>query len=140
MSSNLEVYFCEKSKRAVQLVKPESIAPSCCHPKEKDAIIYQGHTLKLLLPNPADGTKEKHLPKAAFDGEKLIVKIGEIMHPMTSEHLIEWITIRYDNFVQHASFDHEETPQITFHIGSAKEVQIYSYCNLHGLWELNVKR
>lgn len=140
MAINLEVYFCEKSKKAVQLIKSQGIEPACCHPKDGNTISYQGNTLKLLRPEDADGAKEKHLPTAAFDGEKLIVKIGEVMHPMTSEHLIEWITILYDNFAQHGTFDHEETPQITFHVGSAKKVKIYSYCNLHGLWQITAER
>lgn len=140
MSVNLEVYYCEKNKKALQILKSQGIIP-CGNKAATDNIInYQGHTLKLLPANSSDGAQEKHLPTATFDGDSLIIKIGEVMHPMTSEHLIEWITIIYDNFVQHGTFDHEETPQITFHVGNAKKVDIYSYCNLHGLWKITATR
>lgn len=140
MATTLEVYHCEKSGTTVELIKSDGIQPLCNHPKSDHTIEYHGNTLEFVTANTTDAATEKHLPIAQFDGEKLIVKVGDVMHPMTSEHLIEWVTIVYDNFVQHGNFDSEQTPQITFNVGKASAVTVYAYCNLHGLWKTTVTK
>lgn len=140
MTTTLEVYQCEKTKAAIEIIKAEGIQPAKGSGPDSETVQYKGIPLKFLPANTSEGASEKHMPVAAFEGEKLIVKVGDVMHPMTSEHLIEWVTIVYDNFVQHGAFCSEQSPQITFHVGKASSVDVYAYCNLHGLWKVHLDR
>ncbi|MZP43246.1 hypothetical protein GTO89_09365 [Heliobacterium gestii] len=33
-----------------------------------------------------------------------------------------------------------QAPKALFHVGDAQEVDLYAYCNLHGLWKATVKK
>lgn len=140
MATTLEVYRCEKTKATVEVIKTHGIQPEGNHPKDKHTLTYHGKTLECITPETAEGAAEKHLPVASFEGDRLVVKVGDVMHPMTSEHLIEWVAVVYDNFVQHGTLCSEEAPQISFHVGNASDIEVYSYCNLHGLWKTVAKR
>lgn len=140
MATTMEVYQCKKTGTAIELIKSEGIQPLTNNPKDNTTISYHGNTLDFVAVNTSDGAAEKHMPIAEFDGNDLVVKVGDVMHPMTSEHLIEWVTILYDNFMQRGEFTSEESPQITFHVGKAASVDVYAYCNLHGLWKTTVKK
>lgn len=140
MATILEVYQCKKTGTAVEIIKSDGIQPLSNNPKDNNTISYHGNTLVFLPANQTEGATEKHMPIAEFDGSNLVVKVGDVMHPMTSEHLIEWVTIRYDNFIQHGDFVSEQTPQITFNVGNASNIDVYAYCNLHGLWKTSVTK
>lgn len=140
MATTLEVYQCPKTKTAVELIKSDGIQPLANHPKENTTLSYRGNPLEFVEANTSDGASEKHMPIAEFDGNDLVVKVGDVMHPMTNEHLIEWVTILYDNFLQRGDFQSEQSPQITFHVGNAASVDVYAFCNLHGLWKTTVKK
>ena len=120
--------------------------------------------LKDLL-QEADWKLEKHVPviespDAIGKGEvvPITVSVGkEIVHPNTSEHHIEWITIyflpkgekfpyqlgRYEFNSHGASAQGPNTsgiytePKVTLNFKSDKSGNIIavSYCNIHGLWE-----
>ena len=143
MATTLEVYFCKKSGTTVELIKSDGIQPLAKHNEDDNSIVYHGNTLDFVYaktPENAETGFEKHVPIAEFNGEQLVVKVGDVMHPMTNEHLIEWVTIVYDNFVQHGNFNSEQTPQITFHVGNAAKIDVYAYCNLHGLWKTTITK
>lgn len=100
--------------------------------------------------------KEKHMPiidapQSARAGEffEVTVTVGkEVPHPNTLEHHIKWIQV-YAEFEGHApvhvgTFDFGPTfasPTATFKMKLDKPATIYAveYCNIHGLWEHQVK-
>jgi len=97
--------------------------------------------MELLAPNTVEASTEKHLPVATFTKNgKLNVKVGSIAHPMLAEHFIQWITIIYNDTVQRINLEAGQAPEATFCVCNASEVDVYAYCNLHGLWKNTVKK
>ena len=62
----------------------------------------------------------------------LTVNIGSVAHPMSVEHLIEWIYVEYSNGGEFVYLKDE--PIARFNIANKEVKAVYSYCNLHGLW------
>ena len=92
----------------------------------------------LLDENKKDGAGEKHMPVLTkLDNNTYKVTVGEIEHPMTPEHYIEYIEILTDKNERLTVFL-KDKPEATFMIKN-KIISISSYCNLHGIWTLDVK-
>lgn len=106
-------------------------------------LICCGEEMEGLVPNSSDAKGEKHIPVVIKkDDNKLIdVKVGEDMHPMTEEHFIEWIYIETKSGNQLKYLKPSMKPVGTFIITKDDELlNVYAYCNLHGLWVLNVNK
>ena len=85
-----------------------------------------------------DGANEKHLPVLTkIDDNTYKVVVGEVEHPMTEEHYIEYIEVLTDKNERLTSFI-KDKPEAIFKTEN-KIVSVSSYCNLHGLWTLNIK-
>ena len=91
----------------------------------------------LLEANKVDAAFEKHVPVYEINNDKILVKIGDVFHPMTDEHYIMWIAYVYDNKVEYVYLNPGDLPQGIFEY--IKGADIYAYCNLHGLWKTTVK-
>lgn len=90
-----------------------------------------------LIPGEVDASLEKHVPEYLVSGSNIEVQVGSAIHPMDDEHYIMWIAlVNGDNITKKELKPHEE-PKATFSYipGSI----IYAYCNLHGLWQKEVK-
>ncbi|MEX1378250.1 MAG: desulfoferrodoxin family protein [Eubacteriales bacterium] len=100
-------------------------------------IVCCGEEMVELEIKTSDTGVEKHLPKVERVGDQLKVTVGEVEHPMTDEHFIQWIEVVQDNHVERFHLKPGDKPAATF---CAKgEADVYSYCNLHGLWRTSVK-
>lgn len=75
-------YRCEKCGNMVASVKVGGGTLSCC-----------GQPMTKLVANSTDAAKEKHVPVAVVEGDKIVVTVGSVEHPMTAEHFIEWIAL-----------------------------------------------
>ena len=67
------------------------------------------------------------------------LRIGKRMM-VSKEHFIQWITIVYNDTVQRITLEAGQAPEATFCVCNAAEVDVYAYCNLHGLWKSTVKK
>ena len=97
-----------------------------------------GETLKAIRPNTVDAAQEKHVPVATYDAAKneVHVKVGSVAHPMTEEHLIEYIILVTKKGVQRADLTATDVPEATFRLADGDTpVKVLEYCNLHGLWQ-----
>ena len=90
--------------------------------------------MKLLTENTTDAAKEKHVPVVEKIDGGFRVKIGEVAHPMTDEHYIQWIEIIADGKAYRQFLNPGDTPEAVFNIEAASVVA-REYCNLHGLWK-----
>lgn len=100
-----------------------------------------GQAMKLLTANDTDAAIEKHVPEITFDGEKVTVQVGSVLHPMSEEHLINWIVICYDNVIQRVNLKAFDEPKAEFLVKEdVKIIEAYAYCNLHGLWKATKAR
>lgn len=125
----MKFYRCEVCGNLVDLVNIGGGKLVCC-----------GKNMTELIPNTTDAAKEKHVPVAEFKDNLLKVQVGSTPHPMTSDHYIQFIYAVYDNKVQRVKLNPGDKPEAVFDIADAKKVEIYAYCNLHGLWMSKVER
>ena len=75
--------------------------------------------------------KEKHVP--IIKDKK--VKIGEVPHPMTDEHYIEWIEIVKRNAKRAKKFLKPGDKPETSGPAGKEVVGARAYCNIQGRWE-----
>ena len=81
---------------------------------------------KELIAGTTEGAKEKHIPVVAASGNTVVVNVGSVTHPMSAEHLIEWVQY----------FCSTDKPEATFVLAEGDTLKaVYAYCNLHGLWK-----
>ena len=89
-----------------------------------------------VIPGTTDAAVEKHVPVAAVDGNKVVVTVGSVEHPMTPAHYIEWIAIKTKRGVALRTLEPETPPKAEFTLEDGDElVDVYAYCNLHSLWK-----
>jgi len=123
MKNERKFFKCPHCGDIVSYVQHAGPGVSCC-----------GEMMQQILPNTVDAAKEKHVPSAVREGNKLIVTVGSVPHPMTEEHYIGWIVIADGDRTQRVTLTSLQTPSADFFI-SDDPVTVYAYCNLHGLWE-----
>jgi len=115
----MKVLKCEICGNIVEMIKDNGPKISCCN-----------KIMTELIPNTKDTTNEKHVPII----ENNSVNVGKVLHPMTEEHLIEWIAVKKENSIER--FDLNKNDKPTINIEERKIKEVYSYCNLHGLWKI----
>ena len=114
----LKVYQCEACNKTIL---------------SKEPLNMQGW--KELVPGSVDASMEKHVPVVAQEGDMISVNVGSVTHPMSEEHLIEWIAVETEKGYQVKYLKASDTPIATFRLTDEdKAVAVYAYCNLHGLW------
>lgn len=125
MTKRTELYKCDICGNIVEIMHTGAPALVCCDEK-----------MKLLEENTVDAALEKHVPviEKIDGGYKIIV--GEVEHPMTTEHFIEWIELIAGNKVYAQFLNPGEKPEALFKI-DAREVSARAYCNIHGSWKSN---
>jgi superoxide reductase len=88
-----------------------------------------------LKANSTDAAKEKHVPVVEANGKKVTVKVGSVAHPMTPEHHIVFICLVTNKKNTLKNLDPTGKPEAEFELAEGeKVVEVYEYCNLHGLW------
>ena len=85
--------------------------------------------MDLLKPNTVDAAQEKHVPVVRREGDKLIVEVGSVHHPMTQEHYIPYIWVVFDNKVGRAHLTPDDEPVAEFFPGEGP-LKVYGYCCL----------
>ena len=119
-------YFrCDKCGNLVESVHSSGVPMMCC-----------GEKMRELVPGSVDAAVEKHVPVVGVEGSVVRVHVGSVTHPMTEEHLIEWITLETNQGVLRKVLSANEAPEAVFALAEGeKAVAAYAYCNLHGLWK-----
>ena len=86
-----------------------------------------------VLANTEYASQEKHFPFCDIEEDMVYVKVGEVDHPMSDEHYIEWVAAVYNDSVLKYIFKPGEVPEAVFDYEEG--MVVYAYCNLHGLWK-----
>ena len=125
----MQFHKCAICGKIVAMVKDGFGDTVCCdEPMEK------------LVPNTSDGVSEKHVPVVKVEENTLLVRVGAIEHPMAAEHHIEWIAIETSLGNQRKMLKPQEKPWSAFALLPGEKVKtVYEYCNLHGLWKLDIE-
>ena len=118
-------YICEHCGKMVALVKESGVPVMCC-----------GQKMTEIIPGTTDAAVENHVPVYTVENNIVHVKVGEVEHPMTPEHFIEWVSIQTNQGNQRKALKPGDQPEICFALCDGDEVEaVYAYCNLHGLWK-----
>lgn len=134
MTALKQIYRCNICGNIVEVLHNGAGQLVCC-----------GKEMELLMEKTKDEGKEKHLPKIenlppsscqVKDG--VLIKIGEIPHPMGEKHYIEWIEIiTTDGKSGRRFLKPEEKPEVEFY--TRKDIiGARAYCNIHGLWAMKI--
>ena len=89
--------------------------------------------------NPGAASAEKHLP-VMKRGRIITVTVGDEdnKHPMDPDHSIEWIYISTEMGAQLVKLRPGIEPYAQFALNGDIPLNIYAYCNKHGLWATEV--
>lgn len=118
-------YKCNKCGNIYAVVEDKGCRVSCC-----------GVPMEEIIPGAVDAAAEKHVPVVSQEGSTVTVKVGDVPHPMISEHYIEWISIETKEGNQRKLLNPESEPEAKFALTDDDElIAAYAYCNLHGLWK-----
>ena len=122
-TERLQVYKCEICGNIVEMLHEGAGELVCC-----------GQSMKHFVENTVDAAQEKHVPVVEKSGDKFVVKVGSVAHPMEDKHYIEWIEVIADGKAYREFLKPGGAPEATFCIDAAN-VTAREYCNLHGLWK-----
>lgn len=122
MNKKVNYYKCPICGNIIEIVDGDISRVKCC-----------GNLPELLIANTEDAALEKHVPIYEIDNNEIIVKVGEVIHPMEEKHYIMWISLVTDDKVIRVNLKPGDEPIIR--LPYVKGAIIYEYCNLHGLWK-----
>ena len=117
-------YICEKCGNIIEKIENSGVSVVCC-----------GQKMTELVAGTVEASREKHIPVATVDGDKVTVTVGSVLHPMSEEHLINWVCLETDKGVHRKHLVSGDEPSVAFAVVNEKPVAVYAYCNLHGLWK-----
>lgn len=122
---NTRFYVCPICGNVIGLIDGDINHITCC-----------GKPMELLQANTVDASHEKHVPVYERVEDEIVVRVGEVEHPMEKDHFIMWIAQVTDNKTTRIRLYPEQETTVRFkYIPGAT---IYAYCNKHGLWAVTV--
>lgn len=124
----MKFFKCESCGNIVAKLNEVGCNPSCC-----------GKPMKELVPGEVDAAVEKHVPAVSVEGSTVTVKVGEVEHPMTEAHFIEFIALETNEGISIKKLTPSDKPEAVFALANGETVKTaYAYCNLHGLWKKDI--
>ena len=126
MTQVKQIYHCEICGNVVEVERMGVGTLVCC-----------GQDMLLEDENRDMANAQKHIPVIVEDQDGLGVKItiGEILHPMTEEHHLDWVQIMTVAGDIRKKMELGEAPVLVLPNLKKEEILgIRSYCNVHGLY------
>lgn len=118
-----QIYKCNVCGNIVEMVHSGVGELVCC-----------GVPMELKTEKTEDEGQEKHKPVIEKTSSGVIVRIGEVNHPMESMHYIEWIEVITEHRTYRKFLNPGDEPTAEFLL-EAEHVVVRAYCNVHGLWK-----
>ena len=120
-------YICNHCGNIISKFNDAGVPVSCC-----------GEKMAELIPNTVEASGEKHLPVVSVNGDAVSVNVGAVDHPMIAEHSIQWVWLETDKGGQIKYLNPGSAPNVQFSLNGEKAVAVAAYCNLHGLWAVEL--
>ena len=117
-------YRCEKCGNLVFVVEKGTCVPQCC-----------GQPMTKLEAGVVEAAAEKHVPAVTRSDGSIVVRIGEVDHPMVDAHYIGWVALEAADRLEIRYLHPGDAPVAEFACDGEADVTVYAYCNLHGLWK-----
>ena len=119
-------YKCAHCGNVVQKVVDNKVPVFCC-----------GQKMEELVPGTVEASVEKHLPVVTDLGNGVLrVEVGSVYHPMLDEHHIAFVYVETER--GGIRIDLKDEPVCEVYVGQDRPVAVYEYCNLHGLWKVDL--
>ena len=120
-------YICEHCGNIVDVIHDAGVPMMCC-----------GQKMTKIEAGTVEASREKHIPVVTVDGNIVKVEVGSVIHPMVPEHSILWIYLKTDKGGYRKNLEPGKAPEAIFALHDEKPVEVFAYCNLHGLWSAKV--
>ena len=122
----VKFYKCPVCGNVVEKIVDRKVPVFCC-----------GKPMQELVANVEDASGEKHVPVVTrIDDCKIKVEVGSVPHPMLPEHHIAFTYVETENGGYRV--DLKDKPEAVVCVCTDKPVAVYEYCNLHGLWKVEL--
>jgi superoxide reductase len=125
--NNQKFFRCKHCGNFIGLINNAGVPMVCC-----------GEEMVELVPNTVEASQEKHIPFVTLEGNTMTVQIGSVLHPSTEEHYIDFIYVQTEHGGQRKSIKPGDNPIAVFKFVDDKPLEVFAYCNLHGLWSVKV--
>ena len=126
MKRNVNFYKCPICGNVIELIEGDINHMMCC-----------GQKMELMVANTQDAAVEKHVPVYERIEDEIVVKVGEVDHPMEKDHYIMWVAQVNDNQISRVTLYPEQGISVRFKY--IPNSTISAYCNKHGLWKVEVR-
>ena len=127
MKERQKFFICEDCKNIIGIISMRGVPIMCC-----------GIKMTELEPNTVDASGEKHLPEVVVSGNSMKVEVGSVPHPMVDEHHIQFIYVETEQGGQRKCLKPGDEPKAEFCFVNDKPIAVFEYCNLHGLWKVEI--
>ena len=77
----MKIYKCNMCGNVLEAINDKCDNLTCCNTPMKELKAFE-----------VEGAKEKHIPVYTLEDDKIVVSVGEVLHPMDEDHYIEFIT------------------------------------------------
>ena len=117
--------ICRHCGNIVALIRDKGVPVYCC-----------GEEMQELLPGTTEASGEKHIPVYEVKDNTVHVTVGDIAHPMTQEHYIDWVCLETEDGFQIKKLTPDMSPKVYFSLTKGDKVKsVYAFCNQHSLWK-----
>lgn len=120
-------FRCNQCGNLTELINDGGVPMVCC-----------GQPMEELAPNTVEAATEKHIPEVSVNGRLVHAKVGSVAHPMTEEHHISFIYLQTENGGQRRDLKVGTQADTMFAVLDDHPMEVFAYCNLHGLWKADV--
>ena len=128
MNNSKKFFVCSICGNIIELIENKGPKVVCC-----------GKQMNELVANTTEASVEKHIPVVSIEDNKVKVQVGSTLHPMTQEHHISWVYLETTQGGQRKCLEIDSEPTVDFAITEGDKVlEVYAYCNLHGLWKVEL--
>lgn len=125
MKNNFKIVKCNKCGAMAEVLLDctcKDCGIKCC-----------GEQMQEMSQNNTEYSFEKHMPTFEIVGNYVVATVP---HVMEEKHYIEWIGLDSDTINAKKYFKPNEVAKAVFPY--VKGAKILSYCNLHGLWSIEI--
>ena len=119
-----EIYKCQVCDNVVEILRGGAPALVCC-----------GEDMVKLEAKTEDSGLEKHVPVVEETDNGILVKVGDVEHPMEDDHYIKDIEVLTENQVLRAELSPGEKPQAEFNVDKSEVTAVREFCTVHDLWK-----
>ncbi|MFW5855923.1 MAG: desulfoferrodoxin [Bacillota bacterium] len=124
MTELREIYKCVICENVVEVLRSGVGTLVCC---EED--------MEKLEAKTEDKGMEKHVPAVEETDNGIMVKVGDVPHPMEENHYIKLIEVLTEDKVLKAELQPGQEPKAEFNVDKDDVVSVREFCTVHDLWK-----